>query len=195
MALEDFKLNNQHISKGTILKCLYYGVFIGNGPVYYSYYVEYNGKMEEIEFLDSDSPLVEKNDAQVEQSTEQTPTEEKENLNEQNIPENTKDEVQTTDKQQNNKLDYYTIIYLCIGAAVLIALTSMVTIILVNKKNQNKISNEPQKRLKKIVQKVNKFKNGENFHKEAKLEILAGFLWELIIKYYLLICLINNDII
>ena len=130
IALQDFDLNGNHISKGTVLKCLYYLVFGGSGPDTYSYYVEYNNKMEVINFSQIDSPLVEKTNAQVEQSSEPKKTDEK--------------EIEPLTPQQNSNFDYTTIIYLCIGAAVLIALTSIVTIILVNKKNKRKVSNEPQ---------------------------------------------------
>ena len=144
VALEDFDLNGNHISKGTVLKCLYYLLSRGSGPDRYSYYVEYNNKMEEIEFSDLQSPLVEKTDAQVEQPSEPTKDDEQENTVEQDILDDKQTEEETKNTQQDNKFDYNTIIYLCIGAAVLIALTSIVTIILVNKKNKDKISNEPQ---------------------------------------------------
>jgi len=142
VALEDFDLNGNHISKGTVLKCLYYLVFGGSGPDTYSYYVEYNNKMEVINFSQIDSPLVEKTNAQVEQSSEPEKTDEKEDIDEQNITDDKQIEPLTS--QQNSNFDYTTIIYLCIGAAVLIALTSMVTIILINKKNKGKVSNESQ---------------------------------------------------
>ena len=100
--------------------------------------------MEVIEFSDLQSPLVEKTDAQVEQPSEPTKDDEKENTVEQDIDDNKQIEEKTKNTQQDNNFDYTTIIYLCIGAAVLIALTSMVTIILVNKKNERKVNNEPQ---------------------------------------------------
>lgn len=132
--LQDLDLDNQHVEKGTILKCLYH-LDMDYGQVDY---VSYNNKIIEISY-NVDSPKVEKTDAQIEQTTE-----EKENLDEQNINENTTNGDETKSTEQDNKFDYYTIIYLCIGAAVLIALTAMVTIILVNKKNKSNVSNGPQ---------------------------------------------------
>jgi len=139
IALKDFELNNQHITKGTVFKCLYYYSSMGGEQ----HYVQFNNKIAMIHSSSSnDSPLVEKTDAQVEQSSEPVKTDEKEDIDEQNITDDK--QIEPLTPQQNSNFDYTTIIYLCIGAAVLIALTSMVTIILINKKNKGKVSNEPQ---------------------------------------------------
>ena len=135
VAIQDFELDNQHIDKGTVFKCLYYC----SNPGGEEYYVQYNDKIVMIH-----SPLVEKTDAVIEQQTESNKIEENENIVEHGIPDDKQIEKETKKTQQENKIDYYTIIYLCIGAAVLIALTSMVTIILINKKNKDKINNESQ---------------------------------------------------
>ena len=136
--LQDLNLDNQHVEKGTVLKCLY------NLDRDYEQldYVSYNNKIVEISY-DFGSPKVEKTDAVIEQPSEPAKTEEQKNTDEQTIPDNKPNEEETKIKQQDSKSDYTTIIYLCIGAAVLIALTSMVTIILVNKRNKSKASNEP----------------------------------------------------
>ena len=130
--LQDLDLDNQHVEKGTVLKCLYHlDMDYGQED-----YVSYNNKIIKISY-NVDSPLVEKTNAEVTQS-EETKKDDEQKKEEVNIP----DDTETI--EEKNKFDYTTIIYLCIGAAILIALTSMITIILVNKQNKSKVSNESQ---------------------------------------------------
>ena len=132
--LQDLDVNNQHIEKGTVLKCLYHR----DEDFQQVDYVSYNGKIVAISYT-VDSPSVEKTDTEIQQSEEPSKNDEQDNTNKEIIPDDVKE-----DKAKDNSFDYNTIIYLCLGAAALIALTSIVTIVLVNKKNSNKVNNESE---------------------------------------------------
>lgn len=157
--LEDYENTyyNLSIPKDTVLRSFY--IYIsGNGPGSIGYQVEYNGN--KIWIHDSYESIFEitYNDNP---TKPEIPKEDTNNNNqEENLPNN----------EDNNKLDFYTILYLSIGAAVLFSLTALVTIILMNKKNKNNNDNSINNNQTNINQQnnisssVNELKNETNLN-------------------------------
>lgn len=127
------------IPKDTVLNS-FYVYNSGKSPA--EYQVEYNGK--KVWISDTSWPsifeITENNDNT---TNPETPNEDvNDNNQDVDLPNN-----------ENNKLDFYTILYLSIGATVLVSITALVTIILMNKKfnknnninKENVINNSEQK--------------------------------------------------
>lgn len=115
---------NITISKGTVLNCFAYyqnGKYPDTG-----YLVEYNGNKiwivddHELTGTESIFEIIEKDENT---TIPETPSEDNSDQDE-NLPNN----------QDDDKLDFYTVLYLSIGAFVLVSLTALATIILMNKK-------------------------------------------------------------
>lgn len=124
--LDDYKNTYTDISipKGTILKCFY---------IYNSYYgqyqVDYNGKKIWIYSSGENIFEIMNNDDSL--NTETSNDDIKDNKLEENL----------SIDENNNNFNFYIVLYLSLGAAVLVSLTALVTIILMNKKNKNNCDN------------------------------------------------------